>query len=77
MNQEPYRGFDPDIKKFFRKILWSSFLGLLWLIAFVTAGIYYKLAYVYGGHLLSAIGFYFFMAATLFLLLRYLKKAWK
>ena len=78
MNREPYGDFDPDIKKFFKRIMWSSFLGLLWLIGFVTGGIYYKLGYVHPGiHLFQIAGFYILMATALFFLLRYLKKTWK
>ena len=75
MVQDFNHGFDPDIRKFFRRIIWSSFFGLLWLIAFVTGGIYYRMAYA--GNLFKTILFYLFMLVSLYALLKYLKKAWK
>jgi hypothetical protein len=51
---------------------------LLWLIGFVTGGIYYKLGYFHpGSHLFQIAAFYILMATALFFLLRYLKKTWK
>jgi FtsH-binding integral membrane protein len=69
------RGWDPDVKKFLLKVLNSISLGLLWLMACATAGIYYGLAY--GKPLIYTILFYVLMLASLVLLTRYLLKIWK
>ncbi|HVT84813.1 MAG TPA: hypothetical protein VHD35_06405 [Chitinophagaceae bacterium] len=71
------QGFDPEIKKYFRKILYSFSFGLLWLAANVTAGIYFKLAYRSEQPLLVNILFYIFLFVSLFLLLRYYYRVWK
>ena len=71
------QGWDPDVKKFFRKILYSVFYALLWMIACSTAGIYYQLAYRNGQPLIYTIFFYIGMAITLALLLRWYYRTWK
>jgi hypothetical protein len=71
------RGWDPEIKKFLRKVIISLSLGLLWLIAGVTGGIYYELAYPNGKPILYTIFFYAGMAIALLLLIRFLFITWK
>jgi hypothetical protein len=71
------QGWDPDIKRFFLKILNSICFGLLWLLACATAGIYYGLAYTSGKPLIDTVLFYAGMGGTLFLLLRYYYHTWK
>lgn len=39
-------GMDPEVKKYFRKIMNSFSVGLLWLISFTTAGIFFQLGFV-------------------------------
>src|ERR1041385_1643958 len=63
------RGMDPEVKKYFRKIVYSFSYGMLWLTANVTAGIYFGLAYE-RDHPLLIILFYVFFGSSLFLLLR-------
>jgi hypothetical protein len=38
-------GMDPEVARYFRKILRSLFAGLMWLFINITAGIYFELAY--------------------------------
>lgn len=71
------RGFDPELKKYFRKILYSFSFGLLWLAANVTAGIYFKLAYSSEQPLWVNVLFYTFLVLSLLLLLRYYYRIWK
>ncbi|MBK6382655.1 MAG: hypothetical protein IPF69_04155 [Chitinophagaceae bacterium] len=71
------RNWDPEVKKFFTKILNSIAMGLFWLIACLYAGIYQELGYTAGKPLIYTVLFYVGMAAGLFFLLRYLYKAWK
>lgn len=69
--------WDPDIKKHFRKILYSISYGLIWMMGCVTAGIYYHLAYRYGKPLIYTVLFYAGMFLSLALLLRYYYHTWK
>jgi len=36
------QGWDPEVTKYFRKIINTIFIGLLWLMAVLTAGLYYR-----------------------------------
>ncbi|HUR67344.1 MAG TPA: hypothetical protein VMZ03_13420 [Chitinophagaceae bacterium] len=71
------RGWDPDVKKFLLKVLNSISLGLLWLMACATAGLYYGLAYSAGKPLIYTILFYAGMLISLLLLIRYFYNTWK
>ena len=71
------RGWDPEVKKYLKKVMGSLSFGLLWLMAGVTAGIYYELAYSNGKPLIYTILFYAGMLISLLLLIRYLYKTWK
>ncbi len=71
------RGWDPQVKKYFRKIIGSFSLGLLWLMGCATAGIYFELGYRDGKPVIYTILFYIGMVITLLLLLRYLYNTWK
>ena len=71
------RNWDPEVKKFFLKILNSVCLGLLWMMAAATAGIYYRMGYQHGQPVFQVILFYVIMLATFLLLLRYLYNTWK
>ncbi len=74
---EEQRNWDPGVKKFFLKILNSVSLGLFWMMACATAGIYYKLGYFNGQPVIYNILFYAGMLGTLLLLIRYLYRNWK
>ena len=69
--------WDSDIKKFFVKILNSIAWGLLWMIAGVTAGLYFGLAYGNEKPIIYTFIFYTAMICTLGLLIRYLYRTWK
>ena len=68
---------DPDLDKYFRKILFTIFFGLLWLMAGITAGIFYQMAFFNVVPLIYNILFYAVMVLTLVLLIRYYIKLWK
>jgi hypothetical protein len=70
-------GWDPEVKKYFRKIINSIFLGMMWLMSGVTAGLYFGLAYRNDVSLIYNILYYVFLAGSLALLLRYLYRTWK
>lgn len=69
------QGWDPDVKKYFRKVLHSFMFGLLWLSACATTGIYFGLAY--GHPLQQLLLFYGGMLLSLLLLLWYYYRTWK
>ncbi|MBM3416039.1 MAG: hypothetical protein FJY20_06245 [Bacteroidetes bacterium] len=71
------RGWDPEVKKYLRKVIGSLSFGLLWLMAGVTGGIYYELGYNHGQPAIFTILFYAGMVITLLLLIRYLYRTWK
>ena len=70
-------GWDPQVSKFFRRILNSISLGLIWMIACATAGIYNGLAFADGKPVVYVIIFYVCAAGTFLLLLWYLMRLWK
>ena len=69
--------WDPEVKRFFIRIINSIAWGLLWMMSSATAGLYFELAYSNGKPVIYTILFYVVMAATLLLLVRYLYKIWK
>ena len=71
------QGWDPEVKKYFQKIISSFSFGLMWLMSCVTAGLYFGLAYRKDVPLLYNILFYAGLLLTLFLLLRYYYRLWK
>ncbi len=71
------QGWDPDVKKYFRKVMYSFTYGLLWLASCTTAGIYYRLAYRNGRPFVYTVLFYAGLILSLALLLRWLYRTWR
>jgi len=71
------QGMDPDIKKYFIKILNSFSLGFIWLFGNLTAGIYFRLAYKTEKPFVFTIIFYVICVITFVALLRYYYRIWK
>jgi hypothetical protein len=71
------QGWDPEIKKYFRKIISSISLGLLWLMSGLTLGLYYGLAYRNDISMIYVILFYAYFLASLLVLIRYLHRTWR
>ena len=69
------QGWDPEVSRFFRKILNTIAYGLIWLMAVLTAGLYFGLAY--HSNRLYSILFYGGLVVTLVLLIRYYYRTWK
>ncbi len=67
---------DPEVKRYFLKILSTFSMGLLWMFFVATAGFYFKLAMV--GKSWFWYNFLFYGIAFLFfvLLLRYFFRLW-
>jgi hypothetical protein len=70
-------GWDPLVKKYFRKIMNSFALGLLWMLAVMTAGLYFKLGFVAEGVRWYNLVFYVFFAGSFGSLLWYYYRTWK
>lgn len=69
------QGWDPEVKRFFLKIINSIAIGLLWLMAALTAGLYFGLAY--HSNIVYIILFYVGLIVSLAFLLRYYYRMWK
>lgn len=70
-------GLDPEVTKYFKKIIRSLFAGLMWLIINITGGIYYGLAFRESYSRIVNILFYAWLAASLALLLWYYYRVWR
>jgi hypothetical protein len=69
-------GMDPEVAKYFKKILNSLFAGLMWLFINITAGIFFELAYSKSYPGIVHVLFYIWLAASLALLLWYYYRVW-
>jgi hypothetical protein len=70
-------GWDPDVKRYFRKILNTISYGLIWMMSAVAAGLYFKLAIPGERPLYAVVIFYIVLVITFFFLLRYFYSTWK
>lgn len=71
------QGWDPEVFKYFLKILSTISYGLLWLMSTVTAGVYFELGWTGVRPLYAVILFYVIAVAAFILLLRYYYRLWK
>lgn len=71
------KNWDPEVRKFFIRILNSIAIVLFWMMACATAGIFFELGYTNGKPVIYTILFYAGMLISLFFLIRYLYKVWK
>jgi len=67
---------EPDIKIHFKKVGYSFFAGLLWLLVNVTAGIYFRLAIIEKGLAWFNMVFYGWFVVSIGLLVYYLYRTW-
>jgi len=70
-------GMDPEVTKYFKKIIRSLFSGLMWMFINITLGIYFELAHSSRFSSIVHISFYTWMALSLALLLWYLYRVWR
>lgn len=70
------QGFDPQIKRYFVKIINSFAWGFIWMLANATLGIYFGFAYRGEKPVILNVLFYFFFFVSLFFLLRYFYRIW-
>ena len=69
------QGWDPEVIKYFLKIINTIAIGLAWLMAVLTAGLYFGLAY--HSNIFYIILFYTGLVISLAFLLRYYYRIWK
>lgn len=69
-------GMDPEVKRYFRRIIKSFTVGLLWLLAVATAGIFFKLGELRNGAQWYNVVFYSLAFLSFILLLWYYYKSW-
>jgi hypothetical protein len=69
-------GMDPEVAKYFRKILRSLTAGLMWLFISITLGIYFELAHSNRFSSWVHILFFAWLILSLVLLLWYLYRIW-
>ena len=70
------QGMDPEVKRYFKRIINSFSIASTWLLAVSTAGLFFELAIIQNGIRWYNILFYVLALATLVLLLVYLYKTW-
>ena len=70
-------GMGPEVTRYFRKIISSFSVGLLWMLVLSTAGFYFQLALVDGHLRWQNIAFYIFALLSFAGLLYYYYKLWK
>jgi ABC-type bacteriocin/lantibiotic exporter with double-glycine peptidase domain len=71
------QGWDPEVKRYFRKIVNSFALGALWLLTIATLGFAFKLAIVRGAMQWRNYLFYGIFLLTLLLLLFVYFRMWR
>ncbi|MGZ3845496.1 MAG: hypothetical protein ACXVLT_06750 [Flavisolibacter sp.] len=70
-------GMDPEMKRYFRKIMSSFSWGALWLLTTATLGIFFQLGFVADGFRWYNVIFYLSFLASVFLLVRYYYRMWR
>jgi len=70
-------GMEPEVKDFLKRVVWSIFFGLVWLMLNMTMGIYFDLLFIYEKITIGNIVFYLFALISLGLLIWFYYKTWK
>ena len=68
---------EEDVKEFLIKIVQSISMGLVWLLANMSIGIYFGFAFFEGRPSLGNYIYYTLFILSLFALINYLQKKWK
>ena len=71
------QGMDPEMRKYFWKIVYSFSFGLVWMLTMAISGLYFRLAIIEDTVAWYNIVFYLVFLLTLILLVRYFQKSWK
>ena len=70
-------GMDPEMKRYFRKIMSSFSWGAIWLLTAATLGIFFQLGFVADGVRWYNVLFYLTLLASILLLGRYYYRTWR
>lgn len=70
------QGWDPEIKSFFKKIMNSISITLLWLMIMATSGLYFGLAFSNGKPAIYTVIFYIVLTGSFAWLVVYLYRTW-
>ncbi|MFI5152626.1 MAG: hypothetical protein ACHQET_04785 [Chitinophagales bacterium] len=70
-------GLEPEVKDFLKRIVWSVFFGLLWLMLNTTMGIYFNLLFVEDKIRIGNIAYYLFLLLSLAGLIWFYHRTWK
>lgn len=76
MDEFDQGGMDPTTKKYFKMIINSLSFGLMWMIFFISVGLYFKLLIPKGGLGWQNWVFYVFSLVSFIALIRYYIKIW-
>ena len=71
------QGWDPDIKRFFRKILNTFGVAVLWFLFMSTLGLFLRMGYVYNRIDVYNIIFYALLLVSFPLLILFLYRQWR
>lgn len=71
------QGWDPEVKRYFRKIVNSFVAFATWLLFIATLGLFLRMAYVIGEWHWHNTVFYSFLLITFSLLLFFLYRVWR
>ena len=69
-------GMDPEVKKYFRKIMNSFSVGLIWMMTIATAGLFFRLGEIRNGIKWYNIFFYALFLLSFLALIFYFYKVW-
>lgn len=70
-------GMDPEVRRFFKKIMSSIGIGLVWLMVVCVAGFFFRLAIVSSGWRWQNAVFYALAVLSFGLVLRQLLRIWR
>jgi|GEM_PF-191439 len=70
-------GMDKEVKRYFRKIINSFSVGLMWMLSTATTGLFFGLAVIEKGWRWYNVVYYVLAVITFFLLLYYFFKVWR
>lgn len=70
-------GMDPEVRRYFRKIMATVGAGLLWFMLMATMGLYFRMGYLVNGLDAYNSVFYVVLIASFVFLLRFLFAVWR
>jgi hypothetical protein len=71
------QGWDPEVKRYFRKIMNTFGVGAIWLLFMATLGLFLRMGYVRNGFDVFNIVFYVLFLISFPLLLWYFYRVWR